>query len=247
MATNTSRAPDREPDVRVTQVRSTTVPAPAAGDAPEVADGTLEIPQGYNLDRDRVRWGPVFAGFLTALATLLLLSLLGLALGLTVSDTTAAAVRTGDVAPTGTGMGAAIWGAASALLAFLLGGLVAGRTAAVFDPRWGALNGMLVFFLTIPFTLWLAGQGLGTVLGTLGNYSAALGVGVDTAQNLAQGAANRVGQAAITVQPADLARAAENARNAAWGTLLAMGLGVGAGAAGGAMGTRRHIRHDRAL
>lgn len=246
MAVNYRSASDREPEVHTTQVRSTTVSAVDAGRAPEAMDGVVEIPRAYNLDHDRVRWGPIFAGFVTALTTLLLLSLFGLAFGLTVADTTAPAVRAGGVAPSGSGTGAAIWGGVSALIAFGLGGLVAGQTAAVFARRWGALNGMLVFFLAVPFTLWLAGQGLGTVLGTLGNYSAALGISAGTAQNLAGAAVNQAGQVAASVQPVDVARAAENARNAAWGTLLAMGLGIGASALGGAMGTRRRIQDGQA-
>src|SRR5215211_1068751 len=111
----------------------------------------VAIPEAYNLGRDRVRFGPVVAGLLTALTALLLLGLLGVAIGLTAADGS----------DPGAGTFSAIWGALTGLVAFGLGGYVAGRTAAVFDRRWGALNGALVFMLGVPLTLWLAGQGLG--------------------------------------------------------------------------------------
>ena len=44
---------------------------------------------------DRVRWGPIWAGLLTALTSLLLLSLLGAAIGLSALDAGAAAARGG--------------------------------------------------------------------------------------------------------------------------------------------------------
>ena len=75
--------------------------------------------------------------------------------------------------PQGVRIGAAIWGALSPIVAFQLGGWVAGWTAAVFDRKWGALNGALVFVVAVPATLLLAGLGLGTLLGALGSFAGA--------------------------------------------------------------------------
>jgi hypothetical protein len=207
-------------------------------------DYDVEIPEALNLTRDRVRWGPIVAGFLTALTSLLLLGLLGAAIGLT-------AVNAGDAAAQGAvpGEGArnsAIWGAISGIIAFFLGGYVAGRTAAIFDRGWGALNGALVFLLAVPFTLWLAGQGLGAVLGTLGSFAGGLNADPGQAQGAAQNVAGQAQQAAQTIQPVDVARAAERARNAAWGALVGSLLALGASALGGALGTRREVNVDRA-
>ena len=194
----------------------------------EPREADVAIPEAYNLGRDRVRFGPVVAGLLTALTTLLLLSLLGLAIGLTAVDAGDAAAR-GD-AGEGAGAFSALWGALTGLVAFGLGGYVAGRTAAVFDRRWGALNGALVFMLGVPLTLWLAGQGLGFAAGALGEFVGALNV--DSGQ---------VQGAAVQVRPVDVARAAEGSRNAAWGTLLGALLALGASALGGWLGTRREL------
>ncbi|HEX2036189.1 MAG TPA: hypothetical protein VHS99_18565 [Chloroflexota bacterium] len=207
----------------------------------EIGEEHLEIPEAYNLGRDRVRFGPIVAGLLTALTTMLLMGLLGLALGLTAVNAGEAAAR-GD-AGAGTGTFGAIWGALTGLVAFLLGGYVAGRTAAVFDRRWGALNGALVFMLGVPLTLWLAGQGLGFAAGALGDFAGALNV--DASQT--QGAAAQAQGAAAQVRPVDVARVAEGARNAAWGALLGAILALGASALGGWLGTRRELDVERPM
>ena len=203
------------------------------------ADDELDIPPALNLRRDRVRWGPILAGFLTALTALVLLNLLGVAIGLTALNAGTAAAQGGP--PPEAGRNSAIWAAIAGILSFLLGGYVAGRTAAVFDRGWGALNGALVFLLGVPITLWLAGQGLGAVLGSLGGLTA--GLNVEPTQ--VQSAADQAQQAANNVQPVDVARAAERARNAAWGALLGSLLALGASALGGALGTRREVQVDR--
>ncbi len=192
-----------------------------------------EVVVGSPLSEDRVRWGPIAAGLLTALTALLVLGLLGLAVGLTTVNSGTAATQ--GRPPSGLGTGAAIWSGLSGIIAFLLGGYVAGRTASVFTRGWGVLNGALVFMLAVPLTLWLAGQGLGAVLGTLGNLSGALAAN----PGAAQGAADQAQAAAQNVSPADVARAAEGVRNTAWGILIGALLGLGSSALGGTLGTRQ--------
>ena len=133
-------------------------------------------------------------------------------------------------------------GALAAMVAFRLGGCVAGRAAGVFGGGWGALNGALVFLLGVPVTLLLAGMGLGGILGTLGSFAS----GLNISPGVLQEAANQAQQAAPNVQPSDAARTAEVLRNGAWGTLIGLLLGLGASALGGALGTRRAIDLDRA-
>ena len=203
----------------------------------------VEIPEAYNLDQDRVRWGPIIAGLLTALTTLVLLGLLGLAIGLTAVDARQAAAQGGP--PAGAGPGSAIWAALSGLLAFLLGGYVAGKTAAIFNRTWGAFNGAMVFFLGVPLILWLASMGLGSMLGMLGTFAGSLNIDPGTVQNTAQNAATQAQQAGQQATPADVGRAAEAVRNGAWGTLLGLGMALGASALGGLLGTRRQLDVNR--
>jgi hypothetical protein len=219
-------------------------PPPSAGITERVEEvREHRIPDGFDLKQDRVHWGPIVAGLLTALTTLLLLSLIGLAVGLTTVNAGTAAAQGGP--PADAGRNSAIWAAVSGIVAFLLGGYVAGRTAAVFSRGWGALNGALVFMLAVPLILWLAGQGLGTVLGSLGNLSGALANNPGATQ-AAQGAAGQAQAAAQNVQPIDVARAAEGARNAAWGALAGLLVALGGSALGGWLGTRHpHVIEQR--
>lgn len=201
-----------------------------------------EVPDGFDRARDRVRWGPILAGLLTAMTVLLLLSLLGLAIGLTSVNAGAAATQGGP--PPDTGRNSAIWAAISGILAFALGGYVAARTAALFNRGWGALNGALVFMLAVPLMLWLAGQGLGSVLGSLGNLSGALASNPNAAQ-AAQAAASQAQSATQNVQAGDIARAAEAVRNTAWGTLAGSLVALAASSVGGWLGTRHPAAHTR--
>lgn len=119
----------------------------------------------------RVRWGGVTSGFIIALGTVLLLTALGLAVGITaVGDPRAA---TDDTA-TGLGVGAGIWAALTLLVAYFLGGLVS-TTVTDRPDRGGALiHGTLVWTLASVFLLWLIGQGIS--LGVSGLFGALSGL-----------------------------------------------------------------------
>jgi hypothetical protein len=199
----------------------------------------VEIPRAFNLTRDRIHWGPIWAGLLTAFATMLVLNLLGLATGLTTVNAGTAAAE--GAPPADLGRNAALWAGLAGILAFLLGGYVASRASAVFNRGWGAMNGLMVAFLSVPLILFLASQGLGFVLGTLGSFAGAMNADPGTAANAAQSAANQAQAAAQNTSPVDVARTAEAARNAAWGTLAGLLAAFGASALGGLMGTRRTV------
>ena len=221
---------------------SASEPAPAAWGAVRPAASTVRRPEPTEtiaLTDDRVRWGPIWAGLLTALTALLLLSLLGVAIGLSTVDAGTAAAR--GTLPPDAGRNSAIWGAIAGLIAFFLGGWVAGKVAGVFDRQWGALNGALVFLLAVPVTLLLAGFGLGGILGTLGSFASALNVDLGAVQQAAQGATNQAQQAGQQLLPGDVERAAAGMRNGAWGALLGALLGLAASALGGALGTRQAV------
>jgi hypothetical protein len=113
---------------------------------------------------DRIRWGSILAGVVTTLATILLLNVFGLAVGLS------------SLAPgeslTNLTTGAGIWSAITALIAFFLGGWIAGRseapTSAVGNPFPGLLNGAMVWAATIVLLLLLVAFGAGGALGLFG-------------------------------------------------------------------------------
>lgn len=111
--------------------------------------------------RDGIRWGPIWAGLLTALAGFLLLSVLALAIGAQTVEVIGAA---GTVA-TVTGWATAIIG----LIAFFVGGYVAGATSAVRGNVAGLLSGLLVWALGVVLILVFSASGVGQVFGALGN------------------------------------------------------------------------------
>ena len=137
-------------DTATTDRRTFEGPATTGVGEPDVVQQTQVI-----APRDRVRWGPIVAGLLVALAAFLLLSTLASAIGL--------ATMGGDAGPA-IGIATAV----IALVSFLIGGFVASRTAVVRGRDNGLLNGFLVWALSIPLVLLLAGMGLGAVLGAAG-------------------------------------------------------------------------------
>jgi hypothetical protein len=168
--------------------------------------------------------------------------MLGVAIGVTSLNTGFDAAR--GAPPPDVGRNASLWAGIATIIAFLIGGFVAGRTSAVFGRGWGALNGMLVFMLAVPFTLWLAGQGVGAIMGTIGNFTSGLAANPGAASTIAGQVAQGT-PPTVNVSPDQVARAAETARNGAWIGLIGSLLALGMAALGGALGTRRVVEYER--
>lgn len=206
---------------------------------------------------DRVRLPSVIAGLLTTLSTLAVLSVLGLAIGLSRYD------GTGN--DNALGLSAGLWGAISALIAFFLGGLVAARSAATASgPRNGIFNGAMMWMAAIVLIIMLVGGGIGSLLGLAGNVAtsaastAGAAAGASTTSGNATGAttvdpgaavatAIPGGAAALPDTPAERDQIAQDASQASWGVLLTLGLSAAAALAGGALGagTDRRIAQEQ--
>ncbi|HEX2174115.1 MAG TPA: hypothetical protein VHL09_16910 [Dehalococcoidia bacterium] len=240
--TGRSLGPDGEDRVIIRQRR--TMGQPVGSARHEVHDDQarrhgreVEIPEEMNWQGDQIRWGPIVAGLATALSTLILLGLLGAAIGFTSIDAAYDAAARG-APPPDAARNAGFWAAISGMIAFLLGGFVAGKTAGVFDRKWGALNGAMVFLLALPLTLWLASMGVGALLGSAGNFAAGLSLDPSAAQNAAAAAAQNA-------SPAEVQRAADAAKNTAWGAFGGLLLSLGLATLGGWLGTRREVEVDQ--
>jgi hypothetical protein len=130
-----------------------------------------------NTPVDRVRWTSVIAGFFTVLCTIVILTILGIAIGLSTVDPNN---------PRGFALGASIYGGAVALLAFFFGGWIAARTAAVGGTGNGILNGAMVWIITIPILVYVLGNGIGSILGTAADLTTkAATIGVQAAPAVA--------------------------------------------------------------
>jgi hypothetical protein len=109
-------------------------------------------------DGMRVSWGGIWGGVLVGMGMLMLLTALGLAIGIT-------AVDPGDTQARSVGVGAAVWGGLSLLLSLYLAGMVSTRIGAIFDKTTGMFEGALVWVLSVLLIAYLAGSGISFVAG----------------------------------------------------------------------------------
>ena len=117
----------------------------------------------------RVSWGALFAGVMIVLAVQLLLSMLGLGIGLSTVNPT----EGGTPNASSLGIGAAAWWGISYLLALLAGGYVAARLAPSRLALDGALHGVLTWAFALLVTFYLLTTAVGGVIG--GVFSAVSG------------------------------------------------------------------------
>ncbi len=118
----------------------------------------LSYPSFLTADAMRVSWGGVFGGVLVAIGLLLLLTALGVAVGISATDP-------GSTELSSLGTGAGIWAGASLLLALFVGGFVATRIGAVFDRTTGFFEGVLVWVVSLLLMGYLAASGVGSLAG----------------------------------------------------------------------------------
>lgn len=114
-----------------------------------VIEERVEIP----LDGLRISWGGIWAGVLTVLGLLLLLTTLGLAVGITAADP-------GNTDASALGTGAAIWSGLALLIALFVGGMAATRLGMIYDRATGAFEGAMVWVVSFVAILWLASSGV---------------------------------------------------------------------------------------
>ena len=220
-------------------------------------DAGLEVNTAVVTPTDRIRWGPILAGVFAAMTAAAVLSTLGAAIGMSAYDR-------GDDGRS-FAIGAGVWGAITMLVAFALGGWLTARSAAVRGHNNGLLNGVMVAGVGIPLLMFLLGSA-SALMGhaelsngrdtQAGRQMAGAGSGgaLDSAMQAgAQMAGSGVGAATGSDggggQRTDAEQAADTGSRAAWGTLIALLLALGAAAAGGYLGARdtdRDHGHGRA-
>ena len=132
--------------------------------------------------RDRIRWGPVWAGIVTAVGTYLLLQLALIAAGI---------VELGDSAGDD-----AIASGIAALIAFFLGGLMTGSTAMWQGADDGIVHGIVMWFAALVGIIVFSAIGSGLALGSFDTADvfddiSLDEVDVDEANDNAQDAAGR--------------------------------------------------------
>lgn len=123
-----------------------------------------------------IRWGAVFAGITVGVASYLLLSLLGIAVGLTAVDPQAAEPVAGIPVASG------IWTGISMLIAAFIGGYVSGRMSGLSRLADGLLHGFVAWASITVLFAYVMTTAVGNVLG--GTFSI-LGQGLQGAGQVA--------------------------------------------------------------
>jgi len=121
-----------------------------------------------NAEGLKVSWGGIWGGVLVAIGLLLLLSVLGVAIGVT-------AVDPGETQAETVGAGIGVWGGVSLLIALFVGGMVSTRIGAIFDRTTGFFEGALVWAVSVLLMVYLATTGV-SVLAS-GAFNMVRGVG----------------------------------------------------------------------
>jgi hypothetical protein len=169
--------------------------------------------------RDRVRWGPIWAGASVVLTVFIVLQLLFFALGW---------LDLGLDGRDGSGVAAGIVTGVLALIAFFVGGLTAGASTMWRTAGDGMLHGVLVWTLSV----------LGILALTLIGGTALLGP-------LASVASQAPDAAQAAQQTVDPGQALDTARDTAGWAALGLGAAAAAAAIGGIAGSRIwRIRED---
>jgi hypothetical protein len=140
----------------------------------------------------RVSWGAVFAGVMIVLAVQLLLSMLGLGIGLgTVNPTEGGTPNASSL-----GIGAAAWWAISYLLALVAGGYVAARLAPSRLSFDGALHGVVTWAFALLVSVYLLTTAVGGMIG--GAFSAVSGTLSAAGQSVKEAAPQAAQAAGVT-------------------------------------------------
>lgn len=180
---------------------------------------------------DRVRWGPIISGIVIALATQLILSALGAAIGASsIAGSGAPRANAGGV---GTSVG--IWSIISLLISLFIGSWVAARACGPMNRGTALLNGAILWATTLALSSWLLASGV----------SSAFGLAASAASNVAGDVANQVQRGAVELPNQAPNVSAEQARDIAgntakglWSFVIGSLLGLVASLVGASAGAR---------
>ncbi len=176
----------------------------------------LEYPTFSPSSYRRISWGAVFAGAITSLSSLVVMTILGAALGW------AGALREGQALTRTLSMGTVIWLPLSAVASFYIGGWVAGRLTEIARVSESVIHGIASWSVVV---VALAFVFTASSVGGLGMISRSVGAGASIS-------------GAGSADPLDIATENGNMGVAAGLSFLALILGAAAAGLGARSGTR---------
>ncbi|MFB8790777.1 MAG: hypothetical protein U7123_18455 [Potamolinea sp.] len=177
---------------------------------------------------DRVRWGPIISGIMVAIATQLVLSALGAAIG---STFLAGSGAPRSNAP-GVGTSVGIWSIISLLVGLFIGSWVAARASGPMNRNTAMLNGAILWATTLALSAWLVASG---VTGAFGIAASNAGEVINQVQQ--QGGAN-VPRNAPRVSAQQTREIADSASRGLWSFVFGSLLGLAASLAGASTGSQ---------
>ena len=188
----------------------------------------------------RVSWGAILAGAAVGLATYTMLAMLGLAIGLSVSN---------EAAADSVSIGAAIWTFITILAAMFFAGWVTTQCTVGENQKEAMLYGVIVWAVTSSLLLWMTAAGVGLGYHAVSNRSSvndrAASANATTVDRTAQ--ANEQNRSNAEVDR----RTRERMQASAWWTLGGMVLSIAAAIGGALLGPyeivsrREYRRVDR--
>lgn len=142
-------------------------------DGDHLPRGAAVVAPDGGVSLKRVSWSAIFAGVVVTLSAQLLLSLLGVAIGLgTIDPATADTPGAASL-----GIGAGLWWLVSTVVSLLLGGYTAAWLAGIARRFDGMLHGLVTWGVTLLLTFYLLSSAIGGAIGgaftALGNVTGA--------------------------------------------------------------------------
>jgi len=136
----------------------------------------------------KISWGGVFGGVLAGIGTLMLLSSLGLAIGIS-------AVDPSNPSASAVGMSAAIWTPVTLLISLFVGGWASTRLSMLWERTTAMYEGMLVWVISLMLILYLTASGIGLVasgaFGLASHAAQAVGASIDD-RNMSSGSVDQI-------------------------------------------------------
>lgn len=122
------------------------------------------IPKFGHLPKKSISWRAIFGGIVTVFAILLVLNLIGIAIGFSTIEPTEE-----ENALSGIGIGAVIWWIVSNLIAIFIGARVASRAGVSFTDKGGIMQGFLTWALYCLLSYFFITSALGKIISGVGN------------------------------------------------------------------------------
>jgi hypothetical protein len=189
-------------------------------------------------NRDRIHWGAIFAGLVVAIATQLLLSALGAALGFTSIANSGAPRSNADEVGTAVG----IWSIISLFISLFVGGWVTARSCSPIDRPTANLNGAILWATTMAIGAYLIANGVAGTFGIAASTAPAIADRVQQGGVQVPGVTTTPGGTPAVNAPNITAQQARdvagNGAKAGWGYTLGALLGLGSSVLGSSLGAR---------